>query len=230
MNNIDFENYRSRVSKLAESFSWLSKLESPVENFGGVETTRMYQKRHESGFYWRFCRPVHPETNLALGLEIGGMPDPLFLPDYPNCFTFRWEYDKLGDGSKLEGIPDEGFDYVYSSHCGEHVPDYRVAVSNWMRVVKPKGHLIIVLPSYFLYERSTKLPSRYNLSHLRFFSQFQRIYPDVYSVYDETKAGLKDIKHEFVFMNEEADGNTNWDKPFDHGNGAYNLVTVVKKL
>lgn len=37
-------------------------------------------------------------------------------------------------------------DYIFSSHCLEHVKDYRLALRQWWRLVKPGGFLVLYLP------------------------------------------------------------------------------------
>jgi hypothetical protein len=54
----------------------------------------------------------------------------------------------IADAVTLEGVEDESYEAVYSSHLLEHIEvDKAVeAVRNWMRVLKPDGRLIISVP------------------------------------------------------------------------------------
>ena len=67
-----------------------------------------------------------------------------------------------GDAQNLKGIDDESLDFVYSSHCLEHMVDVRIALLNWFRVVRKGGYLILYIPHRDLYEKQDKLPSRFN--------------------------------------------------------------------
>jgi SAM-dependent methyltransferase len=69
----------------------------------------------------------------------------------------------------MSGVPDHAFDFVYSSHCLEHLEDVPCALRNWVRLVKPGGWLYIIVPDYVLYERLS-WPSRFNSDHKATFS------------------------------------------------------------
>jgi len=74
-------------------------------------------------------------------------------------------YD-LGDGDAqyLTGLEDESYDFVYSSHCLEHMRDPLEALLNWWRVLKPGGYLIVAVPDEDLYEQGI-VPSVFNPDH-----------------------------------------------------------------
>jgi SAM-dependent methyltransferase len=65
-----------------------------------------------------------------------------------------------GDGALLEGVPDGSLDFVHSSHSLEHMDDPAVAMTNWLRVLKPGGHLLLTLPDEDMFEQGV-WPSRY---------------------------------------------------------------------
>ena len=69
----------------------------------------------------------------------------------------------------MKGIADNVYDFAHSSHCLEHMVDPHVALTNWIRIVKPGGHLIVTVPEEYLYERG-KWPSRFNGDHKWSFS------------------------------------------------------------
>nr|AEI30280.1 methyltransferase type 11 [uncultured microorganism] len=79
----------------------------------------------------------------------------------------RWDIED-GDAKILNGIPDNSFDFVYSSHCLEHLDNIEVAIKNWSRVIKPPGYLYLTVPDYKLYEKC-KWPSMFS-DHLFSFS------------------------------------------------------------
>ena len=105
------------------------------------------------------------------GLDIGGKPDPLAL--YVELFcrldsvrTWDWED---GDAQFLETLPADSIDFIHSSHCLEHLRDPAEGLKNWMRVVRPGGHLVITVPDEDLYEQGV-FPSTFNLDHKWTFS------------------------------------------------------------
>jgi SAM-dependent methyltransferase len=102
----------------------------------------------------------------GIGLDVGGGPDSLGL--YAGLFPLIQKvivYDSAqGDAQLLDNVDDDSFDFVFSSHCLEHVRDPFEAVGNWIRVVKPRGHLVIDVPDEDLYEQG-HWPSRFNADH-----------------------------------------------------------------
>lgn len=105
------------------------------------------------------------------GLDIGGGPDSIGI--YKSLFPLMGTvtvYDiPQGDAQYLDNVGDNSFDFVYSAHCLEHVVDPMVAINNWMRVLKPNGHLIITVPDEDMYEQGV-WPSTYNPDHKHTFT------------------------------------------------------------
>jgi SAM-dependent methyltransferase len=52
----------------------------------------------------------------------------------------------LREASVLSDLPDGAYDVVLSSHCLEHLADPLRALSEWRRVVRPGGHLLVAVP------------------------------------------------------------------------------------
>ncbi len=70
-----------------------------------------------------------------------------------------------GDANRILHYLEPGsFDTVHSSHCLEHMLDAEQALQDWWQLVKPGGHLIIVVPHEDLYEQG-KWPSIFNPDH-----------------------------------------------------------------
>jgi SAM-dependent methyltransferase len=53
---------------------------------------------------------------------------------------------RIREATALTGIANDTYDFVLSSHCLEHVANPLRALHEWRRVVKPKGHLVLILP------------------------------------------------------------------------------------
>jgi SAM-dependent methyltransferase len=64
----------------------------------------------------------------------------------------------------MEGVPDEHFDFVHSSHCLEHLVDPAIGLKNWLRVTRPGGHVVVTVPDEDLYEQGV-FPSTFNRDH-----------------------------------------------------------------
>lgn len=61
-----------------------------------------------------------------------------------------------GDIWNLEWFKDGSLDYVFSSHALEDAEDTRAVISEWMRVLKPGGHLVLFLPDQKTYEEDCR--------------------------------------------------------------------------
>jgi SAM-dependent methyltransferase len=105
------------------------------------------------------------------GLDIGGKPDPLLL--YKEFFPLMksvktWDLED-GDAQFMEGVPDGSVDFVHSSHCLEHLNDPAEGLRNWLRVLRPGGHIIVTIPDEDMYEQGT-FPSTFNRDHKNTFT------------------------------------------------------------
>lgn len=59
-----------------------------------------------------------------------------------------------GDAQFLHTIDDNCYDFLHASHCLEHMVDWKIALENWIRVVIPRGYLIITIPEEQMYEKN----------------------------------------------------------------------------
>lgn len=98
------------------------------------------------------------------GIDIGAGPDP--LSRYKQKFPLVTDIDVWdvpnGDAQFMNGVPDNTYDFIHSSHCLEHLNDPYQAYENWLRICKPDGHLIVTIPDEDLYEQGV-WPSSYAL-------------------------------------------------------------------
>ncbi len=53
---------------------------------------------------------------------------------------------ELTDGKSAENLPDEQFDFIFSSHCLEHLGNPIAALEHWMSRIRPGGTLFLYLP------------------------------------------------------------------------------------
>lgn len=96
------------------------------------------------------------------GIDIGCGPDPI-TPD-----VRRFDVAD-GDANRIQDFVHEQFDFVYSSHCLEHMHNPGSALLGWWSLVKPGGHLFFLVPDEDLYEQGV-FPSRYNPDHKATFT------------------------------------------------------------
>lgn len=121
------------------------------------ETSKARARRKREGLFERFI--------FGKGIDIGCGPDPL------TAQCRQWD-QKDGDAQLMEGVAAESFDYVYSSHCLEHVRDARATLKRWWELVKPGGALIVVVPDEDLYEQGV-WPSNKNPDHKATFTIYK---------------------------------------------------------
>jgi SAM-dependent methyltransferase len=110
----------------------------------------------------RFIR----EYFVGNGIDIGAGDDSLikYREFFPLIKTLRsWDIND-GDSQYLTNLDDCIFDFAVSSHCLEHMISPEIALNNWIRVIKPRGYLIITIPDEDLYEQG-QWPSMYNSDH-----------------------------------------------------------------
>jgi SAM-dependent methyltransferase len=80
-------------------------------------------------------------------IDIGGGNDAVT----ENAEVFDWEQ---GDAQHISEYRNkETYDCVHSSHCLEHMKDVPLALSQWWELVKPGGHMIVVVPHEDLFEQ-----------------------------------------------------------------------------
>ncbi len=113
---------------------------------------------------WRIDDPQGSESakirwelvryTVGRGLDLGCGPNKPFAHfiGVDNCadtamFNIPIKPDvHVDDCSKLSLFGSASVDFVFSSHLLEHIADYRSALKEWWRVIKPNGFLILYLP------------------------------------------------------------------------------------
>jgi SAM-dependent methyltransferase len=91
------------------------------------------------------------------GIDIGCGPDPIL----PHVDRFDREH---GDANEITRHVTKRYDFVFSSHTLEHMRDPYAALREWFALVKPGGHLIVLVPDEDLYEQGA-FPSVFNDDH-----------------------------------------------------------------
>lgn len=102
------------------------------------------------------------------GIDVGCGPDKI---PFDRCVAFDKEQ---GDANDLTAYFSEGqFSYLHSSQSLEHMLDPEKALRSWIQIVKHRGHVIVTVPSWELYEGMV-WPSRYNPDHKSTWSLWQK--------------------------------------------------------
>ncbi len=179
-----------------------------------AETSKARARREREGFFHKYCQ--------GNGIDIGAGIDPI------TSNVMVWDIYN-GDATYMQGLPDSVFDYVYSSHCLEHVCSPFLALKNWWRILKPGGHLILLVPHRDLYEKKTTLPSNWNTDHKCFFMPKFDELPCTLGLESLIHAALPKDSYEIVYVLECNEGHTITD-PEVHSDGEYSIEAVIRKI
>jgi predicted SAM-dependent methyltransferase len=103
---------------------------------------RIYPQFQAEGNASQFAIPFAKHFCSGEGYDIG-------------CNRLEWAYpgaqpiDLLFDDPwDAYNLPDGEVDYIYSSHCLEHLPDWVKALDYWTSKIKVGGVLFLYLPHY----------------------------------------------------------------------------------
>lgn len=112
-----------------------------------VHNNNRYPKFQQEGFAAKFAFPFAKEVCVGYGVDVG-------------CNRREWAFvDKDGVAALMVDpqiskeydalhFPSGKFDYVFSSHCGEHLENWVDAFDYWHSKLRIGGVLFLYLPSY----------------------------------------------------------------------------------
>lgn len=112
---------------------------------GGIQTVKyrgeVYPAFQANGNAARFCMPFAKEVCKGVGLDIG-------CNRVEWCFPDAIPIDPEINEYHAHHLPEGEYDYIFSSHCLEHVPDWVAAIELWISRLKSGGVLFLYLPDY----------------------------------------------------------------------------------
>ena len=90
----------------------------------------------------KFIIPFAKEFCIGSGYDIGYNKKEWMLPNATGI--------DLNDGSgyHADNLPDDKVDYIFSSHCLEHVPNWVDTLEYWITKLKSGGVIFLYLPDY----------------------------------------------------------------------------------
>lgn len=96
----------------------------------------LYPEYIRTGNACRFVAPMAREFCKGTGLDVG---------------AGKWPLDgaipiDIADGGDAMALPEGAFDFVFSSHCLEHLDDPVAAIEHWASRIRPGGVLFLYLP------------------------------------------------------------------------------------
>ena len=102
----------------------------------------LYPKFQTEGNASQFAIPFAKYFCEGKGYDIGCNRLEWALPGaIPIDLTFKNGYDALN-------LPEGEVDYLYSSHCLEHLSSWVDALDYWTKIIKKGGILFLYLPDY----------------------------------------------------------------------------------
>tara|TARA_B100000287_G_scaffold295839_1_gene279035 strand:+ start:88 stop:579 length:492 start_codon:yes stop_codon:yes gene_type:complete len=90
----------------------------------------------------QFAIPYAKHICKGKGYDIGCMKKEWSFPgSIPIDLDFDDEWEALN-------LPEKNIDYIFSSHCLEHIPDWVSVMDYWYETLKVGGSLFLYLPDY----------------------------------------------------------------------------------
>jgi predicted SAM-dependent methyltransferase len=101
-----------------------------------------YPKFQSEGFAAQFAIPYAKHVCKGRGVDIGcGKPEWAFPGADVVDFRISYEFHAFE-------LPEQNYDYIFSSHLLEHLAEWVKAVKYWTECLKPQGVLFLYLPAY----------------------------------------------------------------------------------
>lgn len=121
-----------------------------------IHNNHIYPSFQSQGFAAQFAWPFAKLLCKGQGLDIG-------------CNRLEWALPGArmidltqNDGYDAYNLPDQIFDYVFSSHCLEHLTDWVKALDHWSTRLRAGGVMFLYLPHF----NQTYWRPWYNRKHL----------------------------------------------------------------
>lgn len=177
------------------------------------ESQKTFMQKQATGFFDKYM--------FGKGLDIGFKGDnPNAKPILESAIGIDLGYPAY-DGLHLPFM-DDTQDYVYSSHCLEHISDWFTAIKEWYRVTKPGGYIVTIVPHCDLYEKKTELPSRFNPDHKRFYNSAELL--------NEFDSSLGVNRYRVRHLRENDEGHDYNQPAEEHSLWLYEIELVIQKL
>ena len=103
---------------------------------------RKYLSFQAEGNASQFIIPFALKICRGVGYDIGYCKEEWKLPGATGIDSAD------GSGYSADNLPEEKVDYIFSSHCLEHVNNWMYTLEYWLTCIKPGGVLFLYLPDY----------------------------------------------------------------------------------
>lgn len=92
-----------------------------------------------------------------------------------NYYKEKSGYQYISEAVDLNKIKNKKYDFVISSNTLEHIANPLKAIKEWLRIIKPKGYLLLILPN-----------KKLTFDHRRPTTKFSHLLADFNNNVDET--------------------------------------------
>ena len=157
----------------------------------------VYPHFQSEGFAAKYAFSFAEKLCQGRGVDIGCMKKEWSFPgSCPVDISFN-------DGFHALRLPFEktGLDYIFSSHCLEHLENYVTALEYWHSVLKPGGTLFLYLP-----DMNSQVYWRpwHNRKHIHYlFPELMRLYADDCGLWENVFVSETDLNSSFYFVAEK---------------------------
>ncbi len=103
---------------------------------------RTYPAYQAEGNAAQFIRPFAEKICKGTGYDVG-----YSKPEWKFPGAIGVDLND-GTGYHADNLPPANVDYIFSSHCLEHVPDWVATLDHWTSKLNPGGVLFLYLPDY----------------------------------------------------------------------------------
>jgi predicted SAM-dependent methyltransferase len=156
-----------------------------------------YPHFQSEGFAAQFAFPFAEKLCKGIGVDVGCMKKEWSFPG-----SIPIDIDLPG-GFHALNLPfnSDGFDYIFSSHCLEHLENYVSALEYWHSRLKPGGILFLYLPD--MNHQSYWRPW-HNRKHIHYlFPEFMRLYAEDVQLWENVFVSNTDLNASFYFIAEK---------------------------
>lgn len=161
---IDKIIYRKKVSKIYRQISYLFAQKNGIE-IGGP-----------SGIFKKYI-PIYKIISTLDGCNFSTQT--IWEGNLKEGNFYQWGnktgFQYISEATNLKDIENNKYDFLVASHCLEHVSNPIKAVKEWIRVIKPNGTILLVLPN-----------KEYCFDHKRSITKFDHLVSDYEQDVDET--------------------------------------------
>lgn len=154
---------------------------------------KKYPRFQKEGNAAQFAIPFAKHFCFGIGYDIGCSKIEWSFPgSIPIDLTINNKWDAYN-------LPQKEVDYIFSSHCLEHLPNWVTAMDYWYKILKVEGILFLYLPHY---DQEYWKPWN-NRKHIHYFT------PNVIEDYMIDKgyknifSSQRDLNHSFIVVGEK---------------------------